>query len=181
MTRIDYLVSWRECFAAVAAPRLPASIRRPLLAIVAAVALVGLLWAVEELRLRDAQQDGARFAARAAGAATAAGRVRAVAREVERLRGLTGRIDAMRASGSRDADNIAAIGNGIPSDAWLSNLRVDRGAYTIDGRTTRLATVSATMSALAALPPFAGARLLAVRRNAGRDDVTYTIALEPRQ
>lgn len=181
MIRVDYLVSPFERIAGFAMPELPAPLRRPLLALGASLIVVSSFSTLEELRLRAALADGDRFAQSAAAAAASAARVRALATDVERLRALTDRIDSMRASGASNADALAAIGNGVPRDAWLSAVRIDRGAYTLEGRTGRLGAVSATMSALGALRPFAGAKLLAVRREGTSDDVTYSIALEPRR
>jgi hypothetical protein len=179
MRRIDYVTTWTERHAGVAVRlTLAPSLRAPLAVLVCSLALVAVLWTVQHLRLLAAERDGADYERRVAAAEAGFVRVRAFERDVVRLRALTGRIAAIRRSGPQRADEIAALGNRLPPDAWLTSLRADRVALTIEGHGARLGTVGSTIAGLAHLPPYAGVRLLSVRENAARAGVDYALALD---
>ncbi len=80
-------------------------------------------------------------------------RVRAVENDVVRLRGLVQRVAEIRAPGRPQAGALAAIGNGVPADAWLASIRVEHGGYALEGRGARLSAVGTTMAALASSRP----------------------------
>jgi hypothetical protein len=179
MRRIDYVTTWTERHAGVTVRLTVApSLRAPLTVLACSLALVAVLWAVQHVRLLNAERDGAGYAGRLAAAETGLVRVRSVERDVVRLRALAGRVAAIRRSGSRRADEIAALGNRLPPDAWLTSLHADRVAVTVEGRGARLGTVGSAIAALAHLPPYAGVRLLSVREDAARAGVDYALALD---
>jgi Tfp pilus assembly protein PilN len=182
MKRINYLVSWSERrfgiapSAAIVAPRRPA-----LVACAASLALMGALWAVEASRLRAAELAGAASAERLAAGAADVSRAQLVARDVQRLRDLHERITAIRRTGADRAAEIAALGDHLPAEAWLTALHADRAAMMLEGRSARLSTVGTAISALARLPAYGAARLVAIHADSRRPGVTYSIALEARR
>ena len=179
MKRINYVVTRSERLLGVASPRAVAlRLRRPLSGLGGALLLVGALHGAQCVRLGNAARGTAFDAARLAATEAAAGRVHVVENDVVRLRALVRRVDDMRRSGARHAAAIAAIGNRIPNDAWLSAIRAEHGGFALEGRGTRLSAVAATMAALATLPQAGGTRLLDVHGDRDRADVTYALALD---
>jgi Tfp pilus assembly protein PilN len=135
---------------------------------------------VQETRLRAAEHDGAAYAERLTATQLDVARVRAVERDVDQLRTLGERVDAIRRSGALRANEIAALGNRLPADAWLSSLRADSGTLAIEGHGARLAAVGTAIASLAALPAYRTARLVAVHEDPVRFGVTYALSLEPK-
>jgi Tfp pilus assembly protein PilN len=180
MRRINYLPSWSERYIGVALPPVTAELRAPMASLAGAIALAGVLWAVQDTRLRTAEHDGAVYAERLAATQLDVARVRAVERDVERLRTLAERVGRIRRSGALRANEIAALGNRLPADAWLSSLRADRGTLALEGHSTRLTVVGTTIASLAALPAYRAARLVAVHEDPARSGVTYALSLEPK-
>ena len=182
MRRINYLLSWSERSIGIALPNgISPALRIPLLALGAAMVLVALLWTVQTTRLRAAERDGTVYANRLAAADAAAARVRVLEHDVAQLRALSGRVAQIRRSGDAQASEIAALGNRLPNDVSLTLLRADPGVLALEGRSARLAGVGTAMDALAGLPGYAGARLVAVRAEPARSGVTYTVELERRR
>jgi Tfp pilus assembly protein PilN len=180
--RINYLASWSERrFGVALAPEIVPAFRPAAGAFAASLALMALLWGVEVSRLRAAERDGAAYAQRLAAGAFDVARVRAVEHDVERWRDLRDRIAAIQRSGTVRAGEIAALGNHLPADAWLTSLHADRAALMLEGRSARLGAVGTTISVLARLPAYAAARLVAVHDDPHRAGVTYAIALETRR
>ena len=180
MRRINYLPSWSERHIGVTLPILATELRAPVAALAGAIALAGVLWAVQETRLHAAERDGAVYAEQLAATQFDVARVHAVERDVERLRALDERVDALRRSGTARANEIAALGNQLPADAWLSSLRTDRGMLALEGHGTRLAAVGSAIASLAALPAYRTARLVAVHEDPVHAGVTYALSLEPK-
>jgi Tfp pilus assembly protein PilN len=177
--RINYLVTRSERLFGVALPRTVAvRLRRPLSGLAGALLLVGVLHAVQHLRLADVAHTAALDAERLAATDVALRRVQAVENDVVRLRALVRRVDDIQRSGARHAAAIAAIGNRVPGDAWLSAIRAEHRGFALEGRGARLSAVAATMAALATLPAARGARLLDVHGDRDQVGVTYAIALE---
>ncbi len=181
MRRINYLPSWSERHIGVALPALAAELRAPLVALAGAIALAAVLWAVQATRLQAAERDGAAAAERLAAMQLDVARVRTVEHDVERFRALDERVEALRRSGAARANEIAALGNRLPPDAWLSSLRADRGTLALEGHGARLAAVGTAIASLAALPAYGAARLVAVHEDPARSGVTYALSLEPRR
>jgi len=178
MTRIDYAPSWLERRLGIAPPAIAPQMRVPLIALVAALALVAVLWAVQAVRLRAAADAGAVYASRLAAIEPDVGRVRALEADVARLRDLDARITAIRRSGPSAARAIAALGDRLPDGVWLSALRADRGTLALEGRGRRFATIGTMLSRLATLPGYGAPRLVAAREDATRNGVGYTIEVE---
>lgn len=181
MKRVNYVVTPFEkaigtrTFAAV-----PAALAPSLRSVAAALLAVAAMAAVQERRIAAARVEGAVAAARLARADARTVRVHALARERDRLRALAEHVAAVERSGPAWASEIAAIGNGVPRDVWLSSLHVQAGNVAIEGRGARLAAVGTAMAALVRVPAFGAARLLSVRENDDRSGISYAIELERR-
>jgi hypothetical protein len=136
---------------------------------------------VQATRLHGAERDGAAYAERLAATQLDVAGIRAVERDVERLQALRARVDAIRRSGALRANEIAALGNRLPADAWLTSLHADRGSLALEGHGARLAAVGTAIAAFATLPAYRAARLVAVHGDPLRAGVTYALALEPKR
>jgi hypothetical protein len=181
MRRIDFHVSPGERRlgfdpAALIAP----SLRAPLVVLCCALAIDMLGASAEHVRLRAAETDGARIAARLAALEGDVARTHAVEAEVARLRALGARAAEIRRSGDLDASRIAALGNRVPAGAWLTSLRTDRAMLSVEGGGARLDVVAETLAAFARLDAYSDARLLSVHEDPVRPCVTYALALERR-
>jgi Tfp pilus assembly protein PilN len=181
MRRIDYRSSWSERRLGITLPAtIPRTLRAPLGVLCCSLLLLLLLWDVERARLRAAELDGGGYARRLAAAERDVALVRAVERDVVRLRALAARVAAVRRSGATRASEIAALGDGLPDGVWLTSLRADRAMLSLEGRSTGLASVGATLTGLARLAPYSGVRLIAVHDEPGQSRLTYAIALDRR-
>lgn len=179
MRRINYLLSWSERSVGIALPsRISPALRIPVIALAAAMGLVVLLWTVQATRLRAAERDGTVYANRLAAVDVAVARVRVLERDVAQLRSLSDRVVEIRRSGDAQASEFAALGNRLPDGVWLTSVRADRGALALEGRSARLGAVGTAMDALAGLPGYSGARLIAVRAEPARSGVTYSLELD---
>ena len=87
---------------------------------------------------------------------------------------------AVRRSGTVRANEVAAIGNALPPDAWLTGMRFDPASIAIEGHGARMRAIAETLDALARVHGVTAARLVSARRDAMRSDVIYAIALERR-
>jgi Tfp pilus assembly protein PilN len=94
---------------------------------------------------------------------------------------MSDQLASVRRSGDVRANEIAALGNQLPEDVWLTALRKDGDAIDIEGGSGRLNTVAAALAALSRLPQYTEARLVAVHGEAARSEVTYSIVLERRR
>ena len=142
---------------------------------------LALPYAVETTRLHQLERVGAALEAHLAAIALEVRRVHGLARDVSKLRSLSDEIGSIRRSGEVGANEVAALGNELPRDAWLTALRRDGEAFDVEGTTQRVSTVAATIAALARLPRYSGARLVAVRGEASGPAVSYSIVLEQRR
>jgi len=180
--RINYLITPTErifgrALRFAVAPRL----RPPLVAIAGALASLSVPCCVEMTRLHHLEQTGVEYEMRLASAAIDVRQVHGLEREVTRLRFMSDQLASVRRSGDVRANEIAALGNQLPEDVWLTALRKDGDAIDIEGGSGRLNTVAAALAALSRLPQYAEARLVAVHGEAARSEVTYSIVLERRR
>jgi Tfp pilus assembly protein PilN len=180
--RIDYRLSWTERNAGFALPTtLAPALRAPLAVLACSLALAAALWGVQHARIGALEHDGAEYERRLAAAQSGLVRVRAVERDVVRLRALDARVAEIRRSGALRASEIAALGNRLERDVWLTSLRTDRATLALEGRSARLAAVGTTIANLSQLPPYAGARLVTVHDDPSGAGVTYSITLDAKR
>lgn len=181
MRRINYLLTWSERHAGIALPAFSPALRVPLAAFGCALALVFVMWAVQQARLGALQSRGADDARRLAAAEAGLRAVRALEGDIARLRILAERVEAVRRSGPQHAGEIAALGDRIPAGAWLTSLHADRAGLALEGRSTRIDVVATAVAGLATLPAYAGVRLLSVRDDPAGRGVRYALALDARR
>ncbi len=182
MKRINYLVApgeriFGDALHSAASPRL----RLALVIVGGALASLGLPYGVESARLHDLETAAAANQTQLARSAAGVTQVRSLERDVTRLRALDGVIGTLRRAGRLGADEIAELGDALPSDAWLTALRKNGEGFELDGGSTRLATVAATIAALSRLPRYADARLVSAFETEARRQVSYSIVLERRR
>jgi Tfp pilus assembly protein PilN len=180
--RINYLIAPSERIFGHALPLIVSPpLRRPLVALAGALASLSLPYGVEAARLRDLDRTRRVYEMRLAATALDVRQVRSLERDVARLRALTDQVASIRQSGAARANEIAALGNELPGDAWLTALRKDGDNLDVEGGSGRLRTVAAAIAALARLPRYSTARLVAVHGEVARPGVTYSIVLERRR
>ncbi len=176
MKRINYLLTRSEQLTGIPLRDLiPFSLRGPVLALSGALVLVGVLHGLQSARLGAATRDGNAIVTRTALVERQLDGVRSLERETLALRQLATTVSALQHSGAARASELAAIGNRLPNDAWLTSIRVERGGYALDGHCVRLASVGTTMAALALRGT---ARLIGVREDPTRHGVTYSLAVD---
>ena len=178
MNRFNYAPSRFAGSAAFRAALARPAARGPVMAIVAAAALFASTWTVQALRLRALDDEAAALAGRSAALQPALLRMRAAQREVARLESRAATRAAVRATGSREANAIADLGNALPGGAWITSLRFTERAVAVEGRTSRVTAVADALAALGRIPGIARARLLSVHSDPARPIVTYAIALD---
>lgn len=182
MRRINYLIAPSErIFGHALRFAVSPPLRLPLIALAGALASLGLPYCVEAARWHHLERAGVAYEMRLAATELDVRQVRRLERDVARLRVMSGEVASIRRSGDVRANEIAALGNQLPSDAWLTALRKDGEALAVEGGGARLSTVAAAIATLARLPQYVGARLVAVHGEAARPEVTYSIVLERRR
>ena len=180
MRQFNYVVTPVErIFGAALPAAVPQSLRVPLAALACALIAAGLGYGVQEARVHAADDEAAVLTLRLSEAEVAVARVRRLANDVERMSALARRVEAIRNSGDLRANELAALGNDVPPDAWLTSIRVEARGLGIEGRGKRLDVVGTTMAALGRLPTYRGARLVHVHGEPPRAGVTYALALDP--
>ena len=178
MKRFNYLRSRTERAFGIVVPSFShAQTRRRLWWYAAALAIVCAVGLVQEVRYRRLEHDGAALAARLALTRAAAEHVRATERDTARMRRLAASIARVRASGTVLANELATIGNTLPDDAWLTSVRIAPSALSIEGRSRHVRGVAAALGNLSSVAGSGPVRLLAMRLDAARSEMTYSIAL----
>jgi Tfp pilus assembly protein PilN len=178
MTRIDYLVSRWERLLGVAPPTVvPQTLRGPLIAFIASLGLIAILGIVQAFRLGDARHDVEVATLRLARDEAALRQLDGVELEIRQLRALDREIDRIAQTGAHSTSAVAAIGNQIPHDAWLSSIRRERDGYVLEGGARHLSTVSRTLAALAALQKTGRAQLVSLAEAPESRGFRYAITL----
>jgi len=179
VNRINYVVHPLERALARPLPQgIARSLRAPLLVLGVATAFVAVLHAVEAARLRDARDRAARAALALAQVQPALTRVRAVERDVERVRAAEDADDALRRTGTDAANEIARIANALPDDAFLTSIRLEPATIGLDGRARGVDAVATTLAALSRVATARRARLVSARAEPASESVAYTVAVE---
>ena len=182
MKRFNYLRSRTERAFGVAVPSLwGGERRRGPWWYAAAIAIVCAVWLVQQTRYQRLEHDGASLATRLAFIRIAAERVNATEYDMARMRRIATSIARVRASGTVLANELATIGNTVPDDAWLTSVRVAPRALSIEGRSRHVRGVAAALAGLSGVAGSGPVRLLAMRLDAARAEMTYSIALGRRQ
>lgn len=178
MKRINYLVSPIERRFGIGNVTVKPALRVPVAALVAAVALDGLMWITEEARLRSLERETQALGAKLESRQLAAAPVRALEIEVTGLREASEHARALRVSGVAHANEIAALGDRLPADSWFTGIRLDPEALRVEARGASVASVGSALRSLAGGSAYATAHLISVHEDPSRSGVTYAITLE---
>ena len=180
MTRFNYAPSrFERTFGAASSQRAPIA-RGPLLALAASLVLVAAIVFVQAFRLRALGGAAAVLNARSAALQPALARLHSAEADVRRLEAQVAEDRGARRSGTLRANEIAAIGNALPAQTWLTGVRIEQDAVALEGRCARMRGVADALAALARVDGIATVRLISAKRDATRSDVAYEIALERR-
>jgi Tfp pilus assembly protein PilN len=182
MKRFNYLRSRTERAFGVAVPSLwDDHTRRGLWWYAAAIGIVCAVWLLQQARYQRLEHDGASLAARLALIRVAAEHVSETERDTARMRRIAASIARVRGSGRVLANELATIGNTLPDDAWLTSVRIAPRALSIEGRSRHVRGVAAALAGLSGVAGSGPVRLLAMRLDAARSEMTYSIALGRRR
>jgi hypothetical protein len=162
--RFDYHPSpYRRQLGEVAAVLLTDRLRTPLAAIGAAVLAVTLGWSLEMHRLADLDGALAALNSRVHAAAADDARARGLVANVARLRALHSGLAAARRETLAATNTIALIGNGLPSQTWLTSVgSTPTGSWTIDGRSTRVSEIGVMLRRVQSIDATAAAHLVSI-------------------
>ena len=180
MKRVNDAGSAFERLTGISPAALPRAVRVPLAALGVTMIGAGFCWGVEEARIDAALRSAEAYTARAQALDPPADRARAAAADVARLQNVARAVRDVVASGGRSAARIARIGNALPDDVWLSAIRADDGAVSLEGRALHVEGVAAAVAALGRLDASTSVRLRSVRSDARHANVIYGLALDPR-
>jgi Tfp pilus assembly protein PilN len=152
MTRFDFLgnrgARARMIHALVEMLREEPGMRGATLALAGAIAIVALAYDVESLRFARAHAAFATAATRLAASERSLQRARSGIDTVDRLSAAAQEVRAIRRSGRRHAAELAEIGDRLPGSLWLTALHEDNGAVTIHGGARDLSEIGRAMDAL---------------------------------
>jgi len=178
LTRFDYL---RARFQRGVAPRggirLSAPARAAAGVVGASLLLVTAAWTFEAQRLRGLDDDLAALRIQVRTSAGAAQQAIAEQAAVDRLRSLDMRVALARREAIATTNAVARIGNGLPSQTWLTSVQaVPGGGWSIAGRSTRIAEIGSMLQSIARLDGRTAAHL--VSASAGGRNRTLDFAIE---
>jgi Tfp pilus assembly protein PilN len=149
MTRFNFLREHRpQALEALRPGRIPQAIRTPLAAVVTAVIVVAVWFAIERLALSRAQDELQRQKLRLARTQVELRALKLRRERVDVILALDERLRAIRRSGAVNAHALADVADHIPQQAWLTSIsHVDTGLE-IDGRAIGFDGVSTTLGDL---------------------------------
>ena len=182
MKRINYIAAPLErLVGSRIRSALSPELRSPLAALGAALAVLGVLLGVQAARLERLQRVADTTQERVTALAGDLARARAAQSDLVRLRLTIERAVSVRRSGDVAANEIAAIGNALPEGAWLTALRRTDAGTAIDGASSSLQVVAASLELLTHLTGVSAARLASVHGVSGSDELSYSIVLDARR
>jgi hypothetical protein len=131
---------------------------------IASLCIVGAsVSSVELQRIAALDREYAALTQHAGQVAIDAQSARALSGRIAHDRLLLERVAAARREATMSSNAIASIGNALPQQTWLTNVTTGgTGAWTIAGRSTRVAEVGSTLRAIARLDHRAAARLVSI-------------------
>jgi Tfp pilus assembly protein PilN len=123
-------------------------IRGPLAALLGTLVLTLLVSFVQLARLEAASRVDAAAVARLAADEPALRDLAALHAQVVQLRALSESVGEIRRSSLARANELAWIGNQLPPGTWLTAVRFEDGAYTLEGSADRAPAIGLAMTAL---------------------------------
>ncbi len=155
-------------------------IRGPLATLGAILFVSAGLSTVQLARLHAAQHTSAVIAARLAASADSLAAIRCLRVRVHAARRMSEQLADMRRVSIAHANELAWIGNHLPSETWLSALHYENGAYSLEGTSSRVAAIGNAILALQVGGRAGEPRLLSLHEDAARPGhVMYSLRLEP--
>jgi hypothetical protein len=164
MKRFNYRQSFLERFAGLAPPA-PAThgLRVPLAIAGAAAVLFAGAWGLEAQRMAQLDHDLDALNVRVRAAKPAADRASAVIAATARAQTEYARVLAARREAVTSTNTIARLGNALPPRTWLTNVQsTPAGAWTIAGRSDRVAEIGTTLRAIQQFDTRAQTRLVSI-------------------
>ncbi len=138
-------------------------LRVPLAAIGAALFAVTAAWWVQTQRVAALDAELAVLHVRVHAAGADDRRAQRLTAEVTRLRALSAGIAAARREALAATNTIARIGNDLPPQTWLTALgSTPAGAWTIGGRSTRVAEIGTLLRRIQSLDAGGTAHLISI-------------------
>ena len=159
-------------FAIVAEPR----VRRACMAAGAALIVIAATVIIQAVRIDAATREQSDLTERLATLDVSVSPIRVMAREVTRFDAIETRVRDLRASARASANAVAALGNRLPHDVWLTALRAGPQSIALDGRSAHLASLAAAMTSLRASSE-RQARLINVAVDPARGGLSYAIVV----
>jgi hypothetical protein len=139
------------------------SMRAPILAIAVSLLLLGTARALEDERLRVAQDRLQSVGIRQAAIVADRKRVQALTTDVGRLEKIDDYVRTVRRSGVERAEELAAIGNALPRHVWLTAIRDTDAGWAISGGARNVADVGTALVALERVPRVTSTVLVATQ------------------
>ena len=137
-----------EAFEYLRPSRIPEALRTPLAALLTALIVVGVWWAIEQLLLSQAQRELALQTWRLSASKTALAELKLRKTHLDELLTIDARLREIRRSGASVSKRLADIANHIPQSAWLTSIAQASDGLEIDGRVEGLDGLSATVADL---------------------------------
>jgi hypothetical protein len=155
-----------------------ARIRLAVAAIGASLVFVTAAWSFETQRLTRLDDELGVMQSRAREARAAEDRLRRAQMTLDRLRLIDAELTAARQAAIATTNAVARIGNGLPPQTWLTDVRAAAtGTWTIAGRTSRVAEVGSTLRSIQRLDRSTVARLVSIEA-AGRSGRVLDFAID---
>lgn len=129
--------------------RIPHHLHGAVAALVTALAVVWGAWFIESARLSEALRTQAQYEQRFQNSEAAVRRANVYYTRVSNLVSLDTRVRDIVSSGDYNAQQIAAIGNAIPTRAWLTSITRDGHDIILDGDARGLAALGEVFRSLA--------------------------------
>jgi hypothetical protein len=164
LIRFNYHQSpYERLFGDAPAALLTDRLRIPLATIGAALLTVTATWSIQSHRVAGLENElnALQLGVRAASADEL--RAERLTASVARLRALRAGVAAARREALAATNTIALIGNDLPPQTWLTEVgSTPNGAWTIDGRSTRVGEIGTMLRRVQSIDDGATARLVSI-------------------
>jgi Tfp pilus assembly protein PilN len=178
MTRFNYLAPDRmERLALILGIFREGRLRAPITAVALSFLLLGMARAVEDWRIQKISAGIEALRIRENAIAAARARVQALSTDVARLQRIADYVRSVRRSGAERAEELASIGNSLPSHVWLTAIRETESGWAITGGARNVADVGGAMLALERIPRVTSAILVSTQGSEHERAISYEMRL----